>query len=242
MTAATPSTTIDTGWSTANHRCLLAEVARLRLVVQRHLRCQIPEQATAAADRDLARATQRCGEAGNPPALDALTRRFGLSTFERDVLLLCLAPEIDASFELLYARMHDDPTRRYPTPGLAVTLFGGEHGAAVAAFDAFMPEGRLRRFRLIAMDPGRSSSLTLSASALCLTERIVEYLSGVNRIDARVQPWLHPLPAPLLTPDLAELAAQLHGWLEPRLDTAGRVVINLIGPRQAGKRAVARAV
>ena len=241
MTAAN-STTTDTDWGTANHRCLLAEVARLRLVVQRHLHCQVPEQATAAAERDLARAIQRCGEAGNPPALDALTRLFGLSAFERGVVVLCLAPEIDASFELLYARMHDDPARRYPTPGLAVTLFDGDDGAGITARDAFMPEARLRRFRLVAMDPGRSSSLALSASPLCLTERVVEYLWGVNRIDARVRPWLHPLPPALLTPDLAELAARLHGWLEARRDTAGRVVINLVGPRQAGKRALARAV
>ena len=61
-------------------------------------------------------------EAGAPAALDVLTRLFGLSRFERDVFLLALAPELDSSFERLYAYVQDDLNRRHATVQLALTL------------------------------------------------------------------------------------------------------------------------
>src|SRR5262249_14656508 len=63
-------------------------------------------------------------EAGTPAAVDILASRFGLSTFERDVILLCLAPELDPAFERLYAYVQDDATRKHATPHLALRLFG----------------------------------------------------------------------------------------------------------------------
>jgi hypothetical protein len=56
------------------------------------------------------------------PALEIVARLFQLGPFECDVLLLCLAPEIDASFERLYAYVQDDATRKYPTANLAVQI------------------------------------------------------------------------------------------------------------------------
>src|SRR5438874_5207976 len=65
-------------------------------------------------------AVQSIAATEGPPALEILARLFRLGDFERDVLLLCLAPEIDPGFERLYAYVQDDATRKYPTPNLAV--------------------------------------------------------------------------------------------------------------------------
>jgi AAA+ superfamily predicted ATPase len=48
---------------------------------------------------------------------------FGLDEFERDVLLLAVAPELDLRYELLYSYLNNDVTRKRPTCDLALRLF-----------------------------------------------------------------------------------------------------------------------
>ena len=57
-----------------------------------------------------------------PPALVALAQRTGLSRFERDVLLLCAATELDPSIRGLCADVHGNDAMAYPTFALALTV------------------------------------------------------------------------------------------------------------------------
>ena len=75
-------------WSTANQRCLMAELA----VLSRLLRGETGEGPELQALRE-ARAVMPA-----PPALDTLCAMFGLSEFERRILLLCAGVEIDGQF------------------------------------------------------------------------------------------------------------------------------------------------
>ncbi|WP_046779463.1 ATP-binding protein [Streptomyces yangpuensis] len=71
--------------------------------------------------------------AGPPPPgspLDVLAARFGLEPVDLDLLLVALAPDLDARFERLYGYLNDDLTRRRPTVGLALALCGRDHAAA----------------------------------------------------------------------------------------------------------------
>ncbi|MBA2714811.1 MAG: hypothetical protein H0U55_14800, partial [Rubrobacteraceae bacterium] len=52
--------------------------------------------------------SEALAETGVPPALDALVYLFGLTSLERDTVLLTLAPELDPRFERLYAYVQDD--------------------------------------------------------------------------------------------------------------------------------------
>ncbi|MFF6777246.1 AAA family ATPase [Streptomyces sp. NPDC012637] len=64
---------------------------------------------------------------GGPPAgspLAVLAGRFGLAPLDLDLLLVALAPDLDARFERLYGYLNDDLTRRRPTVGLALELVG----------------------------------------------------------------------------------------------------------------------
>jgi AAA+ superfamily predicted ATPase len=56
--------------------------------------------------------------------LAAMTERLGLTTLERQALLLCLAPEIDPSYQRAFGYLHDDYGRRQPSLGLICTLLG----------------------------------------------------------------------------------------------------------------------
>ncbi|GAA3300110.1 hypothetical protein GCM10020295_40030 [Streptomyces cinereospinus] len=66
-------------------------------------------------------------ETAHPPdgsLLGALARRFGLTPLDLDLLLVAVAPDLDARFERLYGYLNDDLTRRRPTVGLALELCG----------------------------------------------------------------------------------------------------------------------
>jgi hypothetical protein len=79
------------------------------------------------------------------PALDLLARLFGLSRFESDVFLLALAPELDSSFERLYAYVLDDLTQRHATAQLAQTLLRRPGEDIGHTHDCLTPHGTLRR-------------------------------------------------------------------------------------------------
>ena len=82
-------------------------------------------------------------EARIPLRLVALAAIFELSQFEVDVVLACLATELDPRYERLYAYLHDDLTRRQPSIGLVLDLFGGDLEAKVLARRSFSPTAPL---------------------------------------------------------------------------------------------------
>jgi hypothetical protein len=75
--------------------------------------------AAAEADADVAEA------AGVVVRLRSLTRAFGLTRLDVDILMVALAPDLDRRFERLYGYLNDDVTQRRPTVGLALELCAG---------------------------------------------------------------------------------------------------------------------
>jgi hypothetical protein len=163
-------------WSEANQRYLVAEFARLK----RRLGAEGDAQAVAA---DLAAA--RAGLPA-PAAIDALANLFGLSAFERDLLLLCAGVEMDAEFARLCGAAQGFPQRTYATFGLALALLENPHWSALAA------AGALRRWRMMEVD----DTAGLTAGKLRIDERILNYLAGVNYLDPRLQPLFRPVAPP----------------------------------------------
>lgn len=63
-----------------------------------------------------------------------LIRKFALTEFEVDVLVLAVAPEFDLKYETIYSYLNNDITRKWPTRDLALRMFG--------AGSEFSPEER----------------------------------------------------------------------------------------------------
>lgn len=72
--------------------------------------------------RSLRRRWQGLEQNAAEDALSRLVRAAHLSHFERGVLLLCLAPEIDLRYQRLYAYLHDDIAKKAPTVELALNV------------------------------------------------------------------------------------------------------------------------
>ncbi len=134
---------------------------------------------------------------GRPAALEVLVAAFGLSPFERDVLLLCAGAELESRI----ARLCGGETG-LPTFGLALAALDGAHWSALT------PNAPLRRWRIIAPEPG----LPLSSAPLHIDERVLHELAGVAQLDVELEPLLARVPvparvAPSQEPTLAAIAA-----------------------------------
>jgi len=192
--------------------------------------------------KEAEREREEAAQLDPPPALIALSRRLGLSPFEQDLLLLCVAQEFDTGVARLCARAHDEQGHEYPTFALALALFDSP------SWDALSPHRPLRFWRLIEIkQPG---GLPLTASPLRADERIVSYVKGLNALDDTLSAFLSPaelplLPAradaPLLAPSQQQAAATvLWHW---RYTRAGALPpAQLLGSDPASKLLVAQAV
>src|SRR3954471_22107879 len=107
-------------WTDLNQQYLVSALAAVRAALERH--AGGAESAVPAGHTmPMAESSEHEG-AGlpAPPALETLAQTFGLSPFERAILLLCAGIELDASFARLCTEGHGDPGRPYPTFSLAL--------------------------------------------------------------------------------------------------------------------------
>ena len=114
-------------WTAANRKYVAAELAWLRAL--------LGEGDVAEAEAEVAR---RRALMPTPPAIEALAGLFGLSRFERDLLLLAAGVEMNARLAELCAR-----GGRGLTFGLALATLPDAHWSALA------PVEPLRRWRLV---------------------------------------------------------------------------------------------
>jgi len=234
MTVATGTLPKDSGpdaaWVELNQRYLKAA---LTIVVEDLVafRDTLPERSPAqlAAAEDLARLERQLPR---PAALQLVGERFGLSPFERAILLLCAGFELDSRFRTSVAAAAEDPRTAYPSFGLALMALPKAHWSALA------PESPLRRWRLIELE----GSEPLIARALRIDERVLHFLTGLSGLDERLAPLLQPLPAPPALPDSQQAVVdQIVAAMAPGAERAS-VLIQLYGSDEEAQHAVAAAV
>jgi hypothetical protein len=234
MTTAPP---ID--WHEANQRYLMARLEVVREALTQHSG-QAPSPAERSAQRSSEQIERRADDVRQSlaeatralpsrSALDALCEAFGLSPFERDLLLQCAGVELDSAFAQLCAAAQGDSQRAYPTFSLALAALGEPHWSAI------IPNAPLRRWRLIEVGLGES----LTSSPLRIDERVLHHLTGITCLDSRLQGLVEPLATPGDLPDsqseLARRLVRLWTWS----DNAERwSIVNLCGEHRQGKEVV----
>jgi hypothetical protein len=159
------------------------------------------------------------GAAGDAvPRLGRLARLCGLTTFEQDVLLVCLAPDLDLRYERLYAYLQDDATKRRPTVDLVLRLLCATLEERANARALLGPGSPLVRDGLVVLSDESARGAPLLARPLRLDERITEYLLGSDEIDPRIAFF-----SELLSPSQAAPTLTLPGDVEARLINLLRV-------------------
>ncbi len=176
------TTTAD--WSTANQRDLSRELQRVRVRLERHRdRLRNAPQDTVQGD-ERAEGDVKDSDVGDATevALQRVVRRFNLSDFERDVLLLCAGMELDSRVGELVAELQGQGARSAPTFALALAVLADPHWSALT------PAAPLRAWRLLEL-----TGAGVSTAALCIDERVLHELAGVSELDERLHGFLEPV-------------------------------------------------
>jgi len=200
-------------WHRWNQSVVAAELARVRRAIEQHAGrpsadCQPPVAPAAGGRRS---------------ALESLVAIFGLTPFERDILLLSAGADLDSGFA--------DVCHGAATFGLALAALPDPHWTALS------PGRPLRHWKLIELGAG-----TVTNSPLRIDERILNYLAGVDHYDERLAGLLEPAAAAAELPATQqEIAARIvHTW-SAAADTPQVPAIQLCGSGARSRRAVAAA-
>jgi hypothetical protein len=200
MTVAAPES-----WTVANQRYLSACL--------RELACRLGGEELDEASAAVADAAAALP---GPAAIDLVTTAFGLSAFERAIVLLCAGVELDGTLAERCAQAQGDPRRTSPTFGFALATLPDAH------WSALVPAAPLRRWNLvtIAREP------LLTASSLRIEERILHFLTGIDQLDERLADVLVPLE-PAIPGDAAPIVEALCTlWERPASGTFAPVQLH----------------
>src|SRR5208282_2915620 len=179
-------------WYATNQRHLMETLERIRAALERHQhgrpRPMEPQESEEEDPRE--------------SALFQIGDLFGLSSFERDILVMCAGIELQADFAALCGAAQGDASRTFPTFGLALAALPNPHWSALS------PGGPLRYWRVIEIKEGPG----LAQNPLRIDERILHFLTGVDCSDERLQSVVEPAVvrgdlAPSQTGVARELAA-----------------------------------
>jgi hypothetical protein len=174
-------------WLEANQKCLNAALDEVRATLE-------GRAATSAEIKGAGDSAVNDEQGGQgisstaifpPAALETLCKLFGLSSFERAVLVMCAGIELDSKFAGVCARANGDSRLDYPTFSLALGTLPNAHWSAVS------PDAPLRRWRLIELRSGSD----LTHSPLHIDERVLHFLTGVAHLDERLVGIVEPLTA-----------------------------------------------
>jgi hypothetical protein len=181
-------------------------------------------------------------------ALVHLAHTFSLSPFEVEVVVICLAPELQRKYDRLYAYLQDDITRKKPSVDLIVSLLCPTLADQWRARTSFTAYAALFQAEIVHVidDPQSPSGSSDLARFLQLDRRVVNYLLGNNHIDERLANIATVYrPGPTLEQVLVEPVAKTgithimeRHFLTQTTDRR-RVVVHLHGPYGVGKRDLA---
>ncbi len=212
-----------TSWIEFNQHALTREIARVRDSVASYVGDEPPHDARDEwnAAESTAQGTSASWDHNEPSALDTVTRVFGLSAFERDILVLCAGVELDARVASLFGTASALGT---PSFSLALASLSEPHWSALT------PAAPLRAWRLVEL-----IGPAISTAQLRIDERILHFLTGINQFDERLRGMLDRIDSPERD-GLADSATALRIGEQLRASDMS-VLVQITGGTAASRRA-----
>ncbi len=200
------------------------------------------ERGICALDDRLHSLEELAVRSGETPGLIRLKELFGLSDLEVQVVVICLAAEIDLKYERLYAYLQDDVTKKRPTVDLVMRLLCPSVEARVAARRAFEPHAPLQEWQLVTQyEDSNARRSVMLGRYLKLDERIAGFLLDSDEVDARLMPLENRETEQLYAPRRETRERVLvFGQAWPRASPGAAPVFMFHGRYGTGKRAAAR--
>jgi hypothetical protein len=176
--------------------------------------------------------------AEEPGPLDARLRvaagRLGLERLDTAVLALAAAPELSPRYARLYAYLHDDVTRKLPSPGLIARLLSGDGIAPADVLARFGQDAPLRRRGALRLIDERGQT-PLADRGVKVADRLAAFLLGVDLDEAARDGRLRRRPLPDYDPGRREAVRELRAFLR----AGGGLPLLVAGPDAPAILAVA---
>jgi AAA+ superfamily predicted ATPase len=182
--------------------------------------------------------------AETPPSVDLRLERlcnaFGLGEVERDVVLLCLLPEIDVRYRRIFGYLQDDASRSHPSVELVCQVVSHKTGSLEASRAMFEPNQSLVRHHVIGL---KGDSENRSGRFAHLDDRIVSTLLGSDQPDSRLRGIVADLVGGAHWDQLFAdpgLIARLREFADHAIGESVLVVLH--GPQGSGREKAARTI
>lgn len=196
---------VSHNWNDTNQQYLMAAIAavqaELELFNNSHAQDQQGGEIAIQKLEDARHLVEKAErEMSGASALETIVKTFGLSSFERKILLMCSGVELNSDFADLIASMNGNSIQSLPTFGLAMAAFEDAHWSALS------PDRPLRHWRLVEL---REQPL-LTKSFVKIDEKMLHYLAGISFLDERFSEVAELLtPETWLAPSQQELTGKL---------------------------------
>ncbi|WP_019503921.1 AAA family ATPase [Pleurocapsa sp. PCC 7319] len=132
---------------------------------------------------DIAQKKTASSKKGIELRLDSLGRKFQLTPTAIDILLICLAPELDLRYQSAYGYLQGDVTKKRPSVDLVLNLLCPDLETKLEVRQRFTASAPLLKYHLIDIE---DDSLPLLSRHFNLGDRLVNYLLNNNEIDSRI--------------------------------------------------------
>ncbi len=177
-----------------------------------------------------------------------LAQIFHLSPFEMQVLIICIAPELNHKYDKLFAYLQDDITRKKPSIDLALHLLCENEAERWAARGYFTENSPLFRNGILQVinDPQSPSGSSDLAMFLKIEARFLNFLLGNNTIDPQLSQLVRLYQANTSMDDIlveqeikkSLLSLSKQHFSEKNQETR-KLILHFSGPYGAGKRDLA---
>lgn len=183
---------------------------------------------------------------GTELKLHTLSELFGLDSFEEDILLIGLAPELDLKYEKLYSYLQNDVTKKKPAVDLVLTLLFPAVEDKIKARAYFSPAAPLRKNHLVyLLERNENAGLSLISSFIKVDDRIVNFLLGFDDLDSRIRDLSYVIKPKRSFEDLIlpeEFKHKLTNLANCYSENRFPMKFLFCGPQGSGKKSTAEAI
>ncbi len=202
-----------------------------------------------AARRDMNSRKIESLKCGRELRLHTLSELFNLDTFEIDVLLIGLAPELDLRYEKIYSYLQNDVNKKQPSVDLILNLLCPTIEAKLQARAYFSSAAPLLKNNLIYLagkEAGESpeGQHSVISAFVKVDDRIIDFLLGFDELDSRIRDFSNLIKAKnsfeiLILPE--DLKSRLQDSVNWHIQNKAPLKFIFKGPYGSGKKTAAKA-
>jgi len=206
-----------------------------------------PHWSSDCESSDLTEARARCEmraqssiDAGLEFPLEAIRGRFGLGPLEFDALLLCLAAELHPSYRRVFAYLHNDVTRAYPSIALLLDILSDDWSQRLNTRRALSRHSPLFRYSLLV---ARATPDEWNAEIAADPGLVAFVLDEAPLHEPRRNEETLALDELLVSPQEREALDRLtRALVRDTFGSPKKTIVVISGSPSSGRRTIARAV